>query len=128
MRKIAVVTRVSFEPKEAYPKFRFTPLRVLTDEEIDQIVALRDILQVKRILAEGVENEAALEEEHAPDGGEVVNSFGQAPVSIPRTPQTADKAVVTPRVTKPPKFEAVVDLDNIMDPEIDAKLDALLPK
>jgi len=123
----AVVTRVSFEPKEAYPKFRFTPLRVLTDEEIDQIVALRDNLQVKRILAEGVENEAAPAEEHAPDGDEVVIPFGQAPAPTLRAPQTAERAVITPRVTESPKSEAVVDLDNVIDPDIEAKLDALLP-
>jgi hypothetical protein len=38
----AVVTRISFDPKEAYPKFVFSAVRPLTDAEAQRIVQYRD--------------------------------------------------------------------------------------
>jgi hypothetical protein len=112
----AVATRVSFVPTESYPKFKFSGIRVLTDEEIDKIEALRDNLQVKRILAESSDHAAPEEEEDTPKGGPA-NLFEQP---VPPAP-------VTPKVTEA-KPDVVIDVDAMADPEIDAKLDALLPK
>lgn len=48
----AVATRISFDPKEAYPKFVFGAIRPLTDDEARKIVALRDDKRVATVLAE----------------------------------------------------------------------------
>lgn len=48
----AVATRVSFDPKEAYPKFVFQAIRPLTDAEAMKIKALRDDKRVGTVLAE----------------------------------------------------------------------------
>lgn len=51
----AVGTRVAFDPNEAYPKFVFSPIRVLTDAEADMVIEHRNSPQVARILSEGSE-------------------------------------------------------------------------
>ncbi len=48
----AVITRISFDPAEAYPTFKFAPVRPLTPEEAEVIVELAASTQVDRILAE----------------------------------------------------------------------------
>lgn len=48
----AVATRISFDPKEAYPKFVFGAIRPLTDEEARKIMALRDDKRVSTVLNE----------------------------------------------------------------------------
>lgn len=50
-----VATRVSFDTAEAYPKFKFSPIRALTDEEVDMVLALREDARVGRILSEAAE-------------------------------------------------------------------------
>jgi hypothetical protein len=46
------VTKVAFDPKEAFPKFVFSALRALTNEEAQQIKELRDDKRVATVLAE----------------------------------------------------------------------------
>jgi hypothetical protein len=82
----AVATRISFDPKEAYPKFVFTPIRPLSDAEAAKIVALRDDPRVGYILNESAENAAP------------------APAEVP-TIQFEQPAPVTPKVTEAPKVE-----------------------
>lgn len=82
----AVATRISFDPKEAYPKFVFTPIRPLSDAEAAKIVALRDDPRVGYILNESAENTAP------------------APAEVP-TIQFEQPAPVTPKVTEAPKAE-----------------------
>ena len=48
----AVATRISFDPKEAYPKFVFSAIRPLTDDEARKIAALRDDKRVATVLNE----------------------------------------------------------------------------
>jgi hypothetical protein len=49
----AVVTRMTFDQSEAYPKFVLQPVRGLSEAEGQAIVAARDGLQVKQILESG---------------------------------------------------------------------------
>ena len=51
----ALVTRVSFDMKEAYPRFQFQAVRALTDGEADAAIDLRASPEVARILAEALE-------------------------------------------------------------------------
>jgi hypothetical protein len=48
----AIATKIAFDPAESYPKFVFSALRPLSDEEADKVMALRDGHQVQRILSE----------------------------------------------------------------------------
>jgi len=56
-------TRISFAISESYPKFEFTAIRPLSDEEAAQVVAMRDSdTVVRRILSENIEFVAEAQE------------------------------------------------------------------
>lgn len=55
----AVATRISFDPKEAYPKFVFSAIRPLTDAEAAKVMLLRDDKRVATVLSEASESRAA---------------------------------------------------------------------
>ena len=55
----AVATRISFDPKEAYPKFVFNAIRPLTDDEGRKIMALRDDKRVATVLNETADQRVA---------------------------------------------------------------------
>ena len=46
----AVVTRMSFDQTQAYPKFEFKALRMVTDTEAAEIIKVRDSMLAKQIL------------------------------------------------------------------------------
>lgn len=48
----AAVTRIAFDPKEAYPKFVFSAVRPLNDAEAAKVMLLRDDKRVGTVLAE----------------------------------------------------------------------------
>lgn len=86
----AIGTRIAFDPKDAAPKFVFTPIRALTDEEAAVVVAHRNDPSIERILAENMVSNGAA----AP---------AQAPIQFEQPPQQpAPAALVTPQVTAPP--------------------------
>lgn len=80
----AVVTRIGFDPTAAHPQFQFKPVRLLTEDEANAVVALRDSDDVRRILAEAQEFPAG---EAGESGGpsEATASAASAPVP-PITP------------------------------------------
>lgn len=51
----ALVTRIAFDMKEAYPRLTFSAVRSLTDGEADISIDLRQSAEVGRILAEALE-------------------------------------------------------------------------
>ena len=55
----ACATRISFDPKEAYPKFVFTAIRPLTDDEGRKIMSLRDDKRVATVLNESSDQRVA---------------------------------------------------------------------
>lgn len=73
----AVGTRIGFDVNEAFPKFAFNPIRALTDEEADAVLALRDDPRVNRILNEAVE--VVRHEPEAPAAPTVESLFEQPP-------------------------------------------------
>ena len=83
----AAATRISFDPKEAYPKFVFTAMRPLTDAEGVKIMALRDDKRVATVLNEALDIRGAAA---AAEGNE----------EIPASP-FENAAPVTPAVTAP---------------------------
>ena len=79
----AVATRISFDHNEAFPKFVFSPIRVLTDEEAAQIVEWQTSPQVQRIL-----NDSILEAPPAAEGPSPIQ-FEQPPAPKGPAPKPA---------------------------------------
>lgn len=52
-------TRISFDTEQAYPKFKFSPIRPLTEQEAALVIKLRKDPQVDRVLAEAVSDAPA---------------------------------------------------------------------
>lgn len=142
----AIATRIAFDPKEAYPKFTFSAIRPLTDEEADDVIALHQSEEVKRVLAEGAE----LEHVAAEPMQTVENAFEQPlpkeapkpaatkPAAKPATKPAAKAetkpaakpngfggAVAPKAETKPATKPAVIDPKNAPD-EDEAELEAQL--
>lgn len=135
----AIGTRIAFDTKEAYPKFVFSAIRTLTDEEVAQVIALRDDPQVARILNEAVE--AVHAEPEGSKADEVAAAFEQPPVQAaavqeapkPATraqaPNPAARSNVTPLPTaKAPPTPATVPAHNPETGEIDEEVPAFLKR
>lgn len=48
----SIATRIQFDAQESYPKFKISAFRPLSDEEADEVIAMRDGHSVERILSE----------------------------------------------------------------------------
>lgn len=98
-----VVTRMAFDTTQAYPKFTLQPLRVVTDAEANQIVALRDSAQVKQILATAQTGAAPVAALPSPDMAHLAGQPAPAVLAqqqIP-TPQVVPVATPAPVVAAP---------------------------
>jgi hypothetical protein len=105
-----VATRIAFDPKEAYPKFVFTAMRPLSDDEAKKIVALRDDKRVSQVLNESQEFKPSGPEQ-AEEAAPAASPFEQpAPKAEPKAAPKAEAkkaAPVTQKVT--PKPEPVAE-------------------
>lgn len=91
----AVATRILFDMEKAYPRFMFSAIRALTDQEADDVLAMRDDPRTKRITDEAVEfldGPAEAPAEQAPPVAKGV--FEQPPGAVPQ-------AMATQQVTQP---------------------------
>lgn len=96
----AVATRISFDPKEAYPKFVFSAIRPLNDGEARKIMALRDDKRVSTVLNETADQR--------------VSAAAPATASVPASPfETPAEA---PKLSEQAKATAPA-----VDPEAEAK-------
>lgn len=106
----AVATRISFDPKEAYPKFVFQALRPLDDNEARFVMGLRDDKRVAQVLSEapevGGEHEApAVEQKPA-------SPFLQAAAPAAAPKAAAPKPAAAPKAAAPkaaPKPQPVIE-------------------
>lgn len=100
----ACATRISFDPKEAYPKFVFSAIRPLTDEEATTIMDLRDDKRVANILNEATDLAPRQQEESAPVPS---SPFEQAPAAAPKAaaPKAAPPKAAAPKPAPAPKAE-----------------------
>jgi hypothetical protein len=118
----AVATRVSFDPKEAYPKLVFGAIRPLTDDEARVIVKLRDDKRTTTVLNEGSEQKAAAapaEEASIPDSPfeQPVTPKVTAPAETPKAaPKAAAKAAPKAAPKPEPVQEQAID-DEVVDEE-----------
>lgn len=139
-KTFAIATKISFDPNEAYPKLRFEAIRPLTDEEGKVVIELRNSPQVERILQEEVSGEPTESKEETAE-----SFFSEPPKKVEAAPIKAEvkpfPKAEAPKPKAPPvkkaepikKVEAIVEeLDAIepdeLDDDLDAQLDALLPK
>lgn len=91
----AVATRILFDMEKAYPRFMFSAIRALTDQEADDVLAMRDDPRTKRITDEAVEfldGPAEAPAEQAPPVAKSI--FEQPPGAVPQ-------AMATQQVTQP---------------------------
>lgn len=102
----AIATRIAFDPNEAYPKFVFSAIRPLTDEEAEQVLALQPTQEVSRVLAEGSEHQ----QEAAPQAETVENAFEQPPQTPNAAPKPKAQTTAAPKTqqqtTAAPKVAA----------------------
>ncbi len=120
----AIGTRVAFEPNESYPKFVFTGIRPLTEEEGKAVVALQEDQSIVRILAESSElvptqapQAACAQQPVATAGG-----FGAtAPVA---QAQPAPQPTPAPQAAKDPPTQPTGNFEI----DLDAELEKLLSK
>jgi hypothetical protein len=89
----ACVTKISFDPNEAYPKFVFTAVRPLTEEEGRKVLELRDGPQVKAVLSED-QGAQAPAQPSAP--APAASPFGQPVGGSVETPQAAPAPAPAP--------------------------------
>jgi hypothetical protein len=115
----ACATRISFDPKEAYPKFVFSAIRPLTDEEATMVMDLRDDKRVGNILNEATDI-APRQEMAAPVPS---SPFEQppttvAPSSAPKTAPASTagaKKAPAPKIEPAPAQAAPASFDEMLD-------------
>lgn len=83
----AVATRISFDPKEAFPKMVFSAMRPLTDEEA---IAIKELRSDKRVAT--VVSEMAQEFKGTPQQEEEEEEVPSSPFEQPLPPKAAPKA------------------------------------
>jgi hypothetical protein len=115
----AVATRIAFDAKEAYPKFVFSAIRALTDEEAAYIAEVREDRRVKVVLAERADGApvatgvapAVASSPFEQDNGEgeapaqplskQAAATGPRPAGKPAAPAATKPAATKPAATKP---------------------------
>lgn len=111
----ACATRISFDPKEAYPKFVFGAIRPLSDDEAKFVLDLRNEKRVANILNEATDLAPRQEEAaQAPS-----SPFEQPPAPKAAAPKAAPKPAPAPKAAPAPAQSAPVSsfdemLDNIL--------------
>lgn len=121
----ACATRISFDPKEAFPKFVFGAIRPLTDDEAKMILELRDDKRVANILNEATDLAPRQEapqvaaspfEQPAPAPAAVKATAPIATASAPRvaagTTKPKAEPAPAPAQAAPASFDEM--LDNIL--------------
>lgn len=111
----ACATRISFDPKEAYPKFVFSAIRPLTDDEAKFILELRDEKRVANILNEASDLAPRQQEEvSAPPASPFEQPPAPAPAPKTAAPKAAAKAAA-PKAAPAPAQSAPSSFDEMLD-------------
>jgi hypothetical protein len=143
----SIGVRVAFDAQEAYPKFKFSAIRPLTEQEAQTVIELQNDPLVARILSEGAEHapgtspaQAALPSpfEQPPAAApapapQVVapQPVAPAPVAAPAAPAPAAASgfgPVAPMTAPAPVVAAPAAPAGGFEDALDANLEALLPK
>jgi len=114
------VLRIAFDPDDAYPRFLFSAVRPLTDDEAAIVDELRELPQVTRITAEASPQE--MEAATAPEPA--ASPFEEPPKPAPE--QEAPAPVQTAPEPEPEPAQSMPSPGDVAS--IDAELDRLLPR
>jgi len=85
----AVATRIAFDAKEAYPKFVFSAIRALNEEEAQLVAELREDRRTGVVLAERADGAAAPASAAAPVASSPFEQDGGAEAAVPLSKQAA---------------------------------------
>jgi hypothetical protein len=150
----AIGIRVAFDAQEAYPKFKFSAIRPLSEAEANTVIELQKLPIVGRILSEGAEHAASTGPQAAlpspfeqPPVAQVAPPVHVAPAPVaqpapvpvaapvaqpaPAPVATSGFGPVTPMAPQPtpaPVQAAPVTSPGNFEDALDANLEALLPK
>jgi hypothetical protein len=104
----AVATRISFDPAEAYPKFVFSAIRPLTNDEALTIAELRNDRRVSTVISEMAQEykEQAAEEQVPSSPFEQSLASGASPASPTTTSPKASATTATKTSTVTPATAA----------------------
>jgi len=130
----SIGVRISFDTKEAYPKFVFSAIRPLTDEEAAKVVAYQTDPRVARVLSEASDYQAGTAPEAAPALDAVFEqppAAKAAPAPVPHDPVTgevteAPKAAAKKPAAKKPEPVKEEAAPSSFEDELDAALDDLI--
>lgn len=86
----SIGVRVAFDAQEAFPKFKFSAIRPLTEDEARVVLELQKDPSISRILAEGAEHAAT----SAPSAAALPSPFEQPPVAQVAAPVAVAPAPV----------------------------------
>jgi hypothetical protein len=141
-KTFAIATKISFDADQAYPKLKFSAIRPLKDDEAQVVLDLRNSPQIDRILQEEISSDEPVTTEAA------TSFFSEPPVEVapkveapkpfPKVEATKPKVAAPKKAAPPPPVveqvvEKVIETvqiedDITFDDDLDAQLDALLPK
>lgn len=93
------VTRISFDPKEAYPKFVFNALEPLDEARISEIEELRNDKRVTQLLNESIEQKMAAQEQEEEQDEVPTSPFERPMTAAPASPATSAKPSASPKAT-----------------------------
>lgn len=126
----ACATRISFDPKEAFPKFVFSAMRPLTDIEAQQVLELRDDKRVGNILNEATDLAPRQEVQQVASSPfeQPAAQPAQAQSSAPAVKATAQKptASAAPAAAKPAAAKATPAPAQAAPASFDEMLDNIL--
>lgn len=122
----ACATRISFDPKEAFPKFVFSAMRPLTDEEAKAVLALRDDRRVANILNEATDLAPRQEAPALPASpfeqpattaqtAPAASSAAAAKATAPKQTASAASAAEKPAAEPAPAQKAPASFDTMLD-------------
>lgn len=136
----SVATKINFDPEESYPKFVFTAIRPLTDEEAERVMEMRGNALVDRILDqtnEAVMVDGAMITQALPPkqlekpSPKVIQAEAETAPAKGRKPKaTAEappkKSAVTPRKAAMVAAEEVEDAEVVSEDDPVAALDQIV--
>lgn len=126
----AVGVKIAFDPEQAYPKFLFSGVRTLTDEEADVILEMRDSPQVKRIISEDVGSQSVTPKVTHDDGLSQLAPPPAKMAAVKDEPAPAPAPAPVKKAAAPKKAAPVVaeveDEAETTGTSLDDELEALL--
>lgn len=112
----AVIMRLSFDYQAAFPKIQFTPIGVLNDHQMTEVIALQDDPTVERILSEELFEVTADPNQPTPEAQQVQPTPPVQPMSAPIAQPAAYPTQQAPQAFSPSAPVVQPPQDNLAIP------------